>query len=247
MINFLSKIKILDCTLREGGYLNNWQFSPEEIQGYLDSLQKYNVNIAEIGFRYLKKDDNLGICAYCPDEFINNLQIPDNLQIAVMIKAEQIRDEKDLHYLFTEKSNSRVDLVRVAVHYEKAWHYQRFIEILKDKGYKVALNLTKLSQDSRITVPDWETIDILYFADTFGELTPDDVKKFINIIKQDYASELGFHGHNNKGLALQNTLSAIEYGVTYVDSTINGVGKGAGNLKTEDLVWKSLDSLHKIR
>ncbi|OGI01722.1 MAG: hypothetical protein A2Y25_06565 [Candidatus Melainabacteria bacterium GWF2_37_15] len=238
---------ILDCTLRDGGYLNNWQFSPEEIQDYLDSLQKYNVNIAEIGFRYLKKDDSLGICAYCPDKFIDNLQIPDNLQIAVMIKAEQIRDENDLHHLFTEKSNSRLDLVRIAVQYEKATNCRKITEILKNKGYKVALNLTKLSKDSEIRVPDWETVDVLYFADTFGELYPDEVKNFIDGIKKEYAGSLGFHGHNNKGLALKNTLTAMECGVTYVDSTINGVGKGAGNLKTEDLIWKSFKGFDKAR
>lgn len=228
-------IKLLDCTLRDGGYLDNWQYTPEHVQKYLNSLCEYGMDIAEVGFRYNIKNENYGICAYCPDKFLESLDIPENLQIAVMIKAEQLEDSTQLHKLFTERENSKIDIVRVAIHHEKAHNCGKILETLKAKGYKTTLNLTKLCPDFEIKNTLNFDYDILYFADTFGRHSPENVKRIIDEAKTYYDCSLGFHGHDNQGLALKNTLTAIKSGVTYADSTIKGAGKGAGNLKTEDI------------
>ncbi len=232
------KINILDCTLREAGYLNNWQFSDEYIRYYINLVQKYGVDVVEIGFRYNTKNVNYGICAYCPDDFVNSLDIPNNLQVAVMIKSEQFENKQQLRELFNDKKNSRVDIVRVASHYQKAGYTGEIIEFLREKGYKTSLNITKLNNETtlkKFLEFNFDT-DMLYFADTYGTLSPRDIKGIFFIAGYYFNCPLGFHGHNNKGLALENTLAAIESGATYIDSTINGVGKGYGNLKTEDIV-----------
>jgi len=230
------KINILDCTLREAGYLNNWQFSPENVQEYINSLRNYGVDIAELGFRYNIKDKNYGICAYCPDEFVNGLDLPAGLQVAVMIKAEQFVDLQDLRQIFDEKKNSRIDIVRLAVNYQKAAETGRVIEVLKQKGYKVSLNITKIYSDSKIYLPAMGNFDFLYLADTYGELKPDDVARIVVMARLQFGGPVGFHAHNNGNVALKNALAAIESGAACIDSTIGGVGKGSGNLKTEDIV-----------
>ncbi len=239
-------IKILDCTLREAGYLNNWQFSDEEVRDYINIIKNYNVSIAEIGFRYAKKDDSTGICAYCPDEFINSLQIPDDLQVSVMIKAEQFENTREVKKLFTEKKNSRIDMVRVAAPAEKIEKYADITGIFMEKGYKTSLNITKIKNKNTLNSIEFQNIDILYIADTYGEFNPFDIRVFADIIKQKgYSGPIGFHAHNT-GLALKNSLAAIEEGFSYIDSTINGIGKGLGNLKTEDIAEESKNGTKRL-
>ena len=78
------KIQFLDCTLRDGGYYNNWSFSTSLINDYIYAVAKAKVNIIEIGFRFLENENFKGQCAYADDAFINSLDIPSNIDIAVM-------------------------------------------------------------------------------------------------------------------------------------------------------------------
>ena len=126
MQKYNKKVQILDCTLREGGYYNNWNFSIDLIENYLKSIKNAGIQIAEVGFRLLKAD-NLGICAHCSDDFLKNIAIPENLQIAVMIKADDFfcsglsanETEKALNSLFSVSDESMINLVRIAVPYQK--------------------------------------------------------------------------------------------------------------------------------
>lgn len=242
-------MNILDCTLRDGGNKNNWNFSNELIRLYLKTMQSIGIKHVEIGLRSLIKNDSLGQCAYSTEEFLESLDIPKELEIAVMIKADEIlqceNPEIALDDLFTEASNSHVTTVRVAMLYQKGLGCFKIIEYLKEKGYKTVLNLTKTHPgcedelaDITFGIQNWDCLDILYFADTFGELTPNDIKKDITAIKQVNDKALGFHGHNNKGLAYKNALAAIESGANFIDSTVTGIGKGSGNLKTEEIIKK---------
>lgn len=240
-------MNILDCTLRDGGYRNYWHFSVDLIQNYLTAINNVGIKHVEMGLRLVEKNDSYGICAYCPDEFLENLNIPDGLEIAVMIKADEIlafgNPEKILNNLFSDSQNSPVGTIRVAVPYQKGLSCFKIIEFLKNKGYKTALNLTKTNPDSEkalseiaAVIQNWDCLDVLYFADSFGVLNPADVRKFVLATKQVYEGSLGFHGHNNKGLAYKNALISIENDIDYIDSTVTGIGKGMGNLKTEEII-----------
>lgn len=234
---------LLDCTLRDGGNRNNWNFSDEFVEEYLKTVNKAEINLVEIGLRLLKKDNTYGQLAYCPDEYLQSINIPEQLRLAVMIKADELLNcdvKNSLDSLFDNKKNSRIDVVRIAAAYHKASKCRQICDILKDKGYDVALNLTKVTPDCENvflrtvqTVIKWKNFDILYFADTFGQLTPQQTGNFVRLIRQEHDGQLGFHGHNDKGLALENSLIALENGVNIIDSTISGIGKGVGNLPTE--------------
>lgn len=234
---------ILDCTLRDGGHRNNWNFPAEFVSNYLKTIEESGIEFVEIGLRLLKQDKSYGEQAYCREEYIESLNIPEKLQVAVMVKADELMQtdvKAALNRLFINKADSRVDIVRIAVPCQKAPECHEICEILKEKGYKVALNLTKVVSGSENevlkvvqTIKTWNNFDILYFADTFGQLSANEIQGFVRLIKGEYSGLLGFHGHNDKGLALENSLIAIENGVNCVDSTISGIGKGAGNLPSE--------------
>ena len=137
----MGKINFLDCTLRDGGYYNSWDFEFEIVNKYLQAVKKANVNIAEIGFRSLKNDDGFkGAAAFATDEYIDSLTIPRGLLIAVMINASEIIKEgkvefKSLNKLVPKiKKNSNVDIIRIACHFEEFKIIIKHIQKLKDNN-----------------------------------------------------------------------------------------------------------------
>jgi len=241
-------INILDCTFRDGGYYNNWDFSPSIVKKYLHAMSSSMVDIVEIGFRFLPQKKFLGDFAYCSDAFLSSLALPDGMKVAVMINASDLINydkgvPKAIELLFNEKQKSPVDIVRIAAHASDCKECYEIAKILKSLGYQVFLNIMQISSlDSKsickITknIETWNCIEVLYFADSFGNMEPQLISSIIDSLASNWSGKLGIHTHDNKSLALANSLSAIESGVTYVDATILGMGRGAGNAKTEALL-----------
>ena len=117
-------VRILDCTLRDGGYYNNWDFNESVVNNYLSAMSKAKVDIVEIGFRFLPQNKFLGKFAYCEDDFLNSLSLPGNISYSVMINAGELIDHPKgikaaVNLLFTDKKNSPVDIVRIATHFKE--------------------------------------------------------------------------------------------------------------------------------
>ncbi len=246
-------MKILDCTLRDGGYYNNWDFSKELIEDYLAAMSNLKVDFVEIGSRSLKNDTYKGTCAYTAEPYLNTLDIPTFLQdkIGVMINgAELISKDTELKEhqnnvlssLFTNASKSLVTLVRIACHLHEVEECLSASVWLKEKGYKVGFNIMSIAQageDEIIRFGELASqydIDVLYFADSMGSLDSNDISQIVKSFKQKYSGELGIHTHDNMGQALSNSMRAIDEGVTWIDSTVTGMGRGPGNMQTEYLV-----------
>ena len=101
MINSIKQSPILiDCTLRDGGYYNKWDFEFSLIEKYLHAISSAGINFVELGFRSQKKDNYFGPLAYCTDNFISKIKIPDSIQIGVMINASEIKESKILSSFF---------------------------------------------------------------------------------------------------------------------------------------------------
>lgn len=239
-------MKLLDCTLRDGGYYNSWDFPLDTIKDYLTAMQVAGVDIVELGLRSLKNEGFKGACAYCTDDFLRSLSIPDGLTVGVMVNASElvgaVRLEEILQRLFPETtSTSPVRLVRIACHvYEfakalpaSAW--------LKERGFLVGFNLMQVGDRTQEEIEalsqeavKWP-LDTLYFADSMGSMKPNQVAQIIGWLRKYWTGALGIHTHDNMGMALQNTLRALEEGVTWLDATVTGMGRGPGNAKTEHL------------
>lgn len=233
----------LDATLRDGGYYNNWDFDSSLANIYLKAMEKSNVDAIELGFRSLP-GKKVGRFAKVTDYFIeDSLYIPDVQYLGVMINATEYKASL-VKKMFCRCSESVINLVRVTAHFSKLdVVLEEILIALKWYGYTVCLNLMQAADKSydeirsvAERVEAWGTVDVLYLADSLGGMNHDIVNYAFKAIKEGWKGLTGFHGHNNKGQALNNTLEAIDIGVDWVDSTMLGMGRGAGNTETEYLL-----------
>jgi len=183
------KIKLLDCTLRDGGYYNSWDFEPDLIQDYLESMEHLQVDFVEIGFRSLKNEGFNGGVAFSTDFFLNKLSIPAGLadKIGVMINGSEIANLKtqisSLEKLFNPKAKSPVTLVRIACHINEFNDCLPAAKWLKKQGYLVGFNLMQIADQSLEKITELAKnannypIDVLYFADSMGSLDFNQLKK----------------------------------------------------------------------
>lgn len=238
---------MLDCTLRDGGYYNSWDFSGELIADYLDAMQSAGIDVVELGFRFLKNAGFKGPCAFTTDNFLKSLNIPASLTVGVMINGSDLCTELGaipaLERLFpVAAGDTPVELVRMACHYHELGEAFDGAEWLVDRGYRVGINLMQIADRSEAEIEDLalrasqSEIEILYFADSMGSMTPDDTSRIIRLLRSHWAGPIGIHTHDNMGLALANTLRAHADGATWLDSTVTGMGRGPGNARTEELV-----------
>tara|TARA_B100000700_G_scaffold329329_1_gene450587 strand:- start:4943 stop:6559 length:1617 start_codon:yes stop_codon:yes gene_type:complete len=246
----------IDCTLRDGGYYNNWDFSDDFVKKYLLALSSAKINYIELGFRLFNNKGFKGAYAYCSDEFINRLDIPNDINIALMINIDDLLLESQFNSEMIEKivplnsDKSKVKLFRIACRIDDFKVIAPAFNLLKKKGYQTAVNIMQISEmnENQLNIigklaTEFD-IDILYLADSLGSLIPDDIFHIVRNLRVTWKGSIGFHAHDNKGLALINTFKAIENGISWIDSTVNGMGRGAGNTKTEELLL-SLDNNKK--
>lgn len=238
---------LIDCTLRDGGYYNKWDFDIDLINKYINAVSAAGIDFIELGFRSINKNEYFGPLAYTTDNFLYDLDIPDNIQIGVMINASDFRDTKlfknNLVELFPiNESESKLSLVRIATSFRDIDIAIKIGKWLKDKRYKIAINIMQVaslnseqieyfSEKSGLINPE-----VLFFADSTGTLTHENIIFVINAIKSKWRGDIGIHAHDNMQRALTNTLDANANGVKWLDCTVNGMGRGPGNTKTEDLV-----------
>ena len=239
-------MKFLDCTLRDGGYYNAWDFGPELVSDYLSAMLPAGVDVVELGFRFLKNSGFKGPCAFTTDAFLQSLAIPEGLSVGVMINGADlctdIGFELALERLFPAPAGeSPVELVRMACHFGELPQAFRSAEWLTSRGYRVGINLMQIAErtDEEIRGLSEQAadspIEVLYFADSMGSMTPDDTSRIVGLLGQSWSGQLGIHTHDNMGLALANTLRAQAEGVEWLDSTVTGMGRGPGNARTEEL------------
>lgn len=241
----MNKIKILDCTLRDGGYYNNWEFGEDLVSNYLQVMDVTPIEFVEIGLRSLKNKGFKGPYAFSSDTFLESLDIPKDLKIGVMINASEFIsfNEKELKeniFSIFKKSNlSKVKLVRIASHLDEFSSSLRICRLLKELGYIVGINIMQISEASDEQIASFgkeaslSKPDVLYFADSLGNLKPENIKKIISNLKKQWKGDLGIHTHDNMGLAMSNSIEAKKNGVSWIDSTVTGMGRGPGNLQTE--------------
>ncbi len=244
------KTNILDCTLRDGGYYNSWNFSNSIVKKYLIAIEHSSVSHVELGFRFLKKSPELGMLAYTSEDFINALDLPPSKLYGVMINAKDYLNSKDpikeINNSFLEACKSKISFVRIAVDLPSASKCKHIAKALHALGYSVMINLMQanLYPEKELSlainqIKKWEVADVLYFADSLGSMLLKDVHALIKQIKKNWDRQIGFHAHNNMHLALSNAIGASEAGCEFCDSTFFGMGRGAGNAQTESLLLET--------
>ena len=230
-------VKILDCTLRDGGYYTNWDFKEDMVKSYLKSFDLLPIEYLEIGYRSPEKSEYLGEYFFCTKDTLNFVRSNTNKKLAIILNEKDVRVEH-LDSLL-DPCQGIIELVRIAI---DPINFLRALDLAKSiklKGFKVAFNVMYLSKWNEYSemITNFSkldgVVDYFYLVDSFGGVFPDQVRSTVRLLKSKTKVQLGFHGHNNLEMALANTLVAIEEGVDIIDATVTGMGRGAGNLKTE--------------
>jgi 4-hydroxy 2-oxovalerate aldolase len=241
-------MKILDCTLRDGGYYNDWDFSQEFIDNYFNAIAVSSVDIVEIGFRSNINNKFSGPFLFTKDSYLDNIKLPSGISYAVMVNAKELISTKSSELFKRDSSKSKIDIVRIACYPDEIFQVRNHVHSILELGYEVHLNLMQISEISEhYLVKIMQevcslTVSVFYLADSIGSLDQRKLQNLIGTIRKEYDGNIGLHAHDNKGQALSNSLFAIEHGVEYVDATFLGMGRGAGNTKLELLLANELTS-----
>ncbi|ALC91518.1 nucleoid-structuring protein H-NS [Bacillus sp. FJAT-18017] len=237
-----NKCKILDCTIRDGGLVNNWDFSVEFVQDLYNGLSDAGVEYMEIGYKNSPKLLNAtepNPWRFLDDNFLKEI-IPEKkfTKLSALVDIGRV-DPNDI----LPREESILDMIRVACYIREVDKGLELVQMFHDLGYETSLNIMALS-----SVPESQLIkafelvkaspvDVVYIVDSFGSLDPADIEHQVNKFKAMLPNkQLGIHTHNNMQLAFANTLSALRNGVTFLDSSVYGMGRAAGNCHTELLV-----------
>lgn len=233
--------KILDCTLRDGGYYTNWDFDSRLVDSYIAAMNKLPIDYLEVGYRNNPSREYLGKFGYTPVSVLKHLRETCTKKLVVMLNEKSTKPE-DLDTLL-KPIVGLANMIRIAIDPKNFDRAVVLAKAVKEIGFEVGFNCMYMSKWSS-EYPDFLKklsvlngwCDLFCMVDSFGGVTPEDVTNIYNEVRASTAVPVGFHGHNNLQLGLINTITAWNLGVDYVDATIMGMGRGAGNLNMELLL-----------
>ncbi|MFM1942047.1 MAG: hypothetical protein RI897_1029 [Verrucomicrobiota bacterium] len=256
-ISYRPEIKVLDCTIRDGGLMNNHHFEESVVKSVYRTCVEAGIDYVELGYKGTQKGivaGEYGDWKYCREEDLRRI-IGDEKQgtkISVMADAGRCDYREDI----LPREQSVIDLVRVACYISQIPMALDMVKDAHDKGYETALNVMAVS-----TVPERqldEGLDLIaqseansiYLVDSFGTLYSEQVqylvRKYMHYAKSA-GKDVGIHAHNNLQLAFANTIEAIVMGANMVDATMAGLGRGAGNCPMELLVGFLHNPKYRLR
>jgi 4-hydroxy 2-oxovalerate aldolase len=239
-------IRVLDATLRDGGLVNNFNFSDEFVNALYRANVKAGVDYMEFGYKASKElfDVNkFGKWKFCDEADIRAIVGDNNsdMKIAVMADVGRCDYKKDI----IQKKDSVIDMIRVAAYVHQMPAAIEMIEDAKAKGYEVTCNIMAISNakesdiDQALEMVAQSSVDCIYIVDSYGSLYPVQIRdiadKYMEIADK-YGKTIGMHAHNNQQLAFANTIEATARGVSLLDATMMSMGRGAGNCAMELLI-----------
>lgn len=233
--------KIFDATLRDGGYYTDWDFDNQTVDAYIKAMNALPIDYLELGYRNNPSKEYLGKYGYCPVSVLKHIRATCTKKLDVMLNEKSTKPE-DLDTL-VKPLVGIVDMIRIAIDPK---NYDRAVVLakaVKAFGFEVGFNCMYMSR-WLTDYPDFlkklnqinGVADLFCMVDSFGGMTPKELTTIVKEVRANTTVPVGFHGHNNLQLGLINTLTAIDLGLEYVDCTVLGMGRGAGNLKTELLL-----------
>tara|TARA_B100000902_G_scaffold314235_1_gene304942 strand:+ start:18145 stop:19638 length:1494 start_codon:yes stop_codon:yes gene_type:complete len=233
--------KILDCTIRDGGYYNNWDFTDEIFNKYIEATNNLPIHYIEIGYISKPSSKYKGKYFYLNKKTVSYIKSISSKNLSAMIDIKNIDNIDELEMMVLDFKN-KIKMIRLASSIENIDKSIEAAKILKKYNFEVAINLMRVSKidfNHNLLIKLKEinkVVDILYLVDSYGSLTTDKLKKDISLLKEKTNLKIGFHGHNNLELAFSNTIESIKMEIEIVDATVTGMGRGAGNLKLELLL-----------
>jgi len=238
-------IKVFDCTIRDGGLVNDFHFTDEFVKAHYETCVAAGVDYMEIGKNNsptLQSPDDFGKWNFCKEEDIRSIvgDNDTNMKIAVMSDIGRTVASELL-----PKSESVVDMVRIATYIHQLPAAIELINEAHAKGYETTVNIMAISKsfddelNEVLEALSKTPVDVIYIADSFGSFYPEQINKLTEKylkVAESVGKKIGIHAHNNMQLAYANTIEAMTYGTSFLDVTISGLGRGAGNCPMELLI-----------
>ena len=241
---FREEIKVLDCTIRDGGLINNHDFDDRFVKEVVKAISASGVDYMEIGYKNSKNlfsEKEYGPWKFCDDDVINKLidgveNIP-KLSVMVDIGRVDLDDVKPAN-------ESPIDMVRVASYVKDIDKAIHMVNHFDEKGYETTINIMAVTRaletelnEALHQIEEESKCQVIYVVDSFGHLYQETaeflVKKYKKILK---SKTIGVHMHNNQQLAFSNTIEGIIHNANFLDATVYGIGRAAGNCPLELLI-----------
>lgn len=241
---YRKEIKITDCTIRDGGLINKWQFSHEMVRKVFLAVNQSGVDYMELGYRASRKmfDPKIfGPWRFTTDEDVRKIikDTPVSMKLGVMVDIGRV-EEDDI----APCEESPLDFIRVATYIHDIDKAIALANHIDSKGYESFINIMAIS-----TAPEFELVEALKqievetnvtavnIVDSFGFLYSESVHHLVKLFQDNLRTKsVGIHAHNNQQLGFANSIEAIRKGVNYLDATVSGIGRGAGNCPLELLL-----------
>ena len=246
LMSYTPEIKVIDCTIRDGGLVNDFFFTDEFVKDLYQANIKAGVDYMEFGYKASKEMFDVkkfGKWKFCDDKDIRDI-VGDNktdMKISVMADVGRTDYKKDI----LNKKDSPVDLVRVATYINTIPAAVAMIEDCTKKGYETSVNIMAISKSNEVDIDAalellcQSSVGCIYLVDSYGSLYPEQISrlsdKYLEVADK-YDKKVGIHAHNNQQLAFANTIEALRRGVSYLDATVSSLGRGCGNCPSELLL-----------
>ncbi len=248
-VTYRPELKVLDCTIRDGGLINDHQFDNDLVKATYEACVEAGLDYMEIGYRNSKRlfsTKDYGPFRHSDEEEIRKITGDHDaeatgLKLAVMADAGKSDWRTDI----LPSDESVVDMIRVACYVDQIPEAAEMINDAHDKGYETSCNLMAISTvqqaeiEQALEIIAKTPVDVVCVVDSFGAL----YREQIDILVRSYMAALegtnkhvGIHTHNNQQLAFANTIEAIILGANRIDATMAGLGRGAGNCPMELLI-----------
>jgi len=256
-VTYRPELKVLDCTLRDGGLINDHKFDEELTKAIYKTCLAAGIDYMEVGYKGSKRvfaRDKFGDWKFCDEDDIRRI-VGDNdtdLKLSAMADAGKTDYKTDI----LPRDQSVLDMIRVAFYVTQVPEAVDMIKDAADKGYEVCANLMAVSMvqepelDQALEVLAETPAQTIVVVDSYGALYAEQieylVKKYLNALR-DTGKDVGIHAHNNLQLAYANTIEAIIHGANRVDATLAGIGRGAGNCPMELLLGFLRNPKFKLR
>lgn len=246
LISFRPDVKVVDATIRDGGLVNDFRFTDEFIRDLYETNIKAGVDYMEFGYKASKdifNEKDFGPWKFCDEDSIRNI-VGDNdsdMKIAVMADVGRCDYKRDI----INRADSVIDLVRVATYINTIPAAIKMVEHCKSMGYEATINIMAISNakeselDEALELIGKSPVDGIYLVDSYGSLYMEQIEELAEkylAMAEKYNKFVGIHAHNNQQLAFANTITALVRGVSYLDATASGMGRGAGNCASEQLL-----------
>ncbi len=241
---YREKIRVLDCTIRDGGLINNHDFDRRFVREVYRALSNAGVDYMEMGYRNSKKlfsSKEYGQWKFCEDDELRRATegIESRMKIYIMCDVGRV-DLDDVK----PAAESPMDMIRTATYVKDIDKAIFMVNNFAEKGYETTINIMAISRDqgpeldeALHQIEEESTVDVVYIVDSFGALYQEPVEHLVKMARKILKTrEVGFHGHNHQQLAFGNTIEAIIHDANYLDGTVYGIGRAAGNCPLELLI-----------